>query len=81
MFPTWSDWDFKYTPQGLAKRRRRRALLLASYALTILGLYRARKAGVAMRDLPKMLEGYVRGYLRMAMLMGAGVLQRVAGAV
>lgn len=34
-----------------------------------------------MRDLPKMLEGYVRGYLRMAMLMGAGVLQRVAGAV
>jgi hypothetical protein len=77
MFPTWSDWNFKYTPQGLARKRRRAALRYALYALAIVGVFRAKQNGYAIRDFPPLLIAY----LRRAVLMGAKSLQRIANKV
>ncbi len=77
MFPTWSDWDIRYTPKGLAKRRTKKLLRILMITLAIIAIRRASKRGLGMRDVPVLVKGYVRWGL----LVGAGALQRVAGMV
>jgi hypothetical protein len=47
------------------------------YALAIWAFVRARKAGYSAKDVPALL----RGYARVVLLVGANLLQRVAGKV
>jgi hypothetical protein len=77
MFPRWRDWTFKYTPQGLARRRRRLALRTVTYALAIYAALRARKAGYQLKDVPSL----VRQYARQGLLLAAEQIQRMAGRV
>lgn len=81
MFPKWADWNIQYTAKGLRKHRLRQALRYAAFAAAIVGLYRARRQGVAWRALPDMV--------RLAMRLGAlrildglqGFLAKVASKV
>ncbi len=75
MFPTWSDWNFKYTPQGLAQKKKRAMLRYTLYALVIVGIFSTKQNGYAIRDFPT----FLRAYLRRAVLMGAKSLQGIAG--
>jgi hypothetical protein len=75
MFPAWSDWTFKYTPQGLARKRKRNMIRYALYALAIVGVYRARQQSKTLRDIPALLRGIVARVL----LLGANGLQSIAG--
>lgn len=77
MFPTWSDWTFKYTPQGLARKRKRNIIRYTLYALAIVGAYRARQQGKTLGDIPALLRSYVARIL----LLSAIGLQRIAGKV
>jgi len=77
MFPTWSDWNFKYTPQGLARKRRKAVLRYALYALAIVGIFRAKQDSYAIRDFPTLF----RAYLKRALLLGSNTLQGIAGKV
>ena len=65
MFPKWSDWDIQYTQKGLLKHRVRQALKYVAFAAAIVGVYRARKGGIALSALPDMLKMFLRfGALR-----------------
>lgn len=65
MFPKWADWDIQYTSKGLLKHRLRQALKYAAFVAAIVGLYRARKHGVALRAIPDMVRLVMRlGALR-----------------
>lgn len=81
MFPKWRDWHIQYTSKGLLKYRLRQALKYVAFAAAIVGLYRARKKGVAVTALPGLLRMFVReGALRL--LNGLqGVLAKVASRV
>lgn len=75
MFPTWSDWDITYTTKGLLKKRIKTLLSLLTYAAGIAGLYRLRKAGFAISDLPDLM----RTLLRLSLLSVAKGAQKLAG--
>jgi hypothetical protein len=77
MFPTWSDWDIRYTRRGLWKNRALRALRYLVLTAAITGLYRARYKGI---NVAKLLAIY-KGYARIALLTGAGLLQKASAKV
>jgi hypothetical protein len=74
MFPRYEDWNIKYTPKGLAKRRTRITMRYIAYALVIAGIYSAKRKEYGIKNLP----GLVTAYMRLALLMGARTLQRIA---
>jgi hypothetical protein len=76
MFPTWSDWDIKYTRKGQVKRSVKKALNVLALAAMIIGGVRLR------RNLQgKNLIALLKAYVRMAFLTGAGMLQTVASRI
>jgi len=76
MFPTWSDWDIKYTRKGQVKRSVKKALNVVALAAMIIGGVRLR------RNLHgKNLIALLKAYVRMAFLTGAGMLQTVASRI
>jgi hypothetical protein len=77
MFPTWGDWNFKYTSQGLARKKRRAMLRYALCSLAIVGIFLAKQKEYAIRDFSALL----RAYLRRAVLKGAKSLQGIASKV
>ena len=56
MFPKWSDWDIKYTQQGLAKERIRQVLSLTAFTAGIVGLYQIWKGAVNVGSLLSLLQ-------------------------
>ncbi|KAI9782933.1 MAG: hypothetical protein M1839_004408 [Geoglossum umbratile] len=42
MFPTYRDWNFKYTPKGYQKRRLRRTVTVGVTIAIVVGIYKAR---------------------------------------
>lgn len=77
MFPKWRDWHIQYTPKGLLKRRVWQALKYVAFAAAIVGVYRARRGGVALAAMPDLLR--VLG--RSAVLRVLDGLQRFGGKV
>jgi hypothetical protein len=77
MFPTWSDWSLKYTPQGLARKRRRALIRYVLYAAALVGVICAKQNGYMIRDSPILLKAY----LKWGVLMGAKSLQHIASKV
>lgn len=75
IFPTWSDWDIKYTAQGLLKKRVKILLSFLAYAAGIAGLYRVWRGGYTLGDLP----GLLRMVLRLGLLDVAEGAQKLAG--
>ena len=74
MFPTWSDWDITYTRKALIRSKATKTLRILAIVATIMGIARLRKNGQGVADVKELLKGYVRR----ALLTGAGVLQ-IAG--
>lgn len=64
MFPKYSDWNVKYTPKGLRKKRRNEAMRYLALLLVLGGIYRARKAGHTIAEGPTLLRGFLRTALR-----------------
>lgn len=60
MFPKWADWDIQYTSKGLLKHRLGQALKYVAFAAAIVGVYRARRQGLALRAVPDMLRMFLR---------------------
>ena len=76
MFPTWSDWDIKYTRKGLLKKSA--LTLLKSLALVafIIGIIKERQHGLVPRS-----KAYLRGVARTLLVSGASILQVAANKV
>lgn len=55
IFPKWSDWDIKYTRQGLVKKRIRQVLSFMAFAAGIVGLYQIGKGPANARSLLSLL--------------------------
>ncbi|KAF4632931.1 hypothetical protein G7Y89_g5190 [Cudoniella acicularis] len=70
-FPTWSDWDIKYTRKGLMKRRTVALLKIFSVFAAVTGFLRLARCGIDVTAL-------VKHQARLAFLTGAGLLQKVA---
>lgn len=68
MFPTWSDWDIKYTAQGLLKQRAKKLAGLLAILGTVMALTRLRKD-------PDACKSHLRNYVRSALLSGVNILQ------
>lgn len=52
MFPKWSDWSITLTSKGLLKKRLTRLLRTLVALAAIVGAYRLRQSGVALKSLP-----------------------------
>lgn len=52
MFPNWSDWTIELTRKGLIKKRVWQLLRLVFTASAIVGMYRLRRSGIKLRNLP-----------------------------
>ena len=63
MFPKWSDWNFDYTQKGQMKKKARRAFRICALVATIVGIYKLRKDGESLGDLPGLLRQMVRSSL------------------
>jgi hypothetical protein len=76
MFPTWSDWDIKYTRKGQVKRSVKKVLNVVALAAMIVG-------GVKLRHnlQGKSLIALFKAYVRIAFFTGAGLLQTVASRI
>jgi hypothetical protein len=79
MFPTWSDWNITYTAKGLAKKRTKSLLKYLAYAALFTTLYQARTQGKKLGDVK--IPALIRGYLRLALLLGANSLQKISGKI
>jgi hypothetical protein len=77
MFPTWNDWQLKYTAEALNKKRRKAVLQMFAYVLLTFGIYRARKAGRTFSD----FQTLIRNSLRAALKAGATGLQNIGAKV
>ncbi|KAL3420630.1 monooxygenase, flavin-binding [Phlyctema vagabunda] len=77
MFPTWSDWNIKYTRKGLAKKRAKDILKYLALVTMVAGAVLARKDGRSMLS----IVGFLKSYVRMALLTGSVVLQTTASRV
>ncbi|KAH8808480.1 hypothetical protein F5884DRAFT_792371 [Xylogone sp. PMI_703] len=74
LFPTWSDWNFKYTSKGQFMRRLRSVTKILSFAAAIIALYRLKKAKKSITD----VVNYLKAHVRKAILRGSGALQLVS---
>jgi cation diffusion facilitator CzcD-associated flavoprotein CzcO len=70
MFPTWSDWDIKYTRKGLVKKSAKKTLRTLAIIAAIFGIVRLRR-NTANRSLRDILEEYTR----LALLRGGNLLE------
>lgn len=43
MFPTWNDWNIRYTRRGLIKKRAKTTLRYLAYIAAIVGILRLRQ--------------------------------------
>jgi hypothetical protein len=75
MFPKSSDWNIKYTPKGLAKKRVKSGVRYMLYTLALVGIYQAKRQGYSVRDFSLL----ARNYLKLPLLLGANFLQKIAG--
>jgi hypothetical protein len=71
MFPTWSDWDIKYTRKGLVKLAATRALKLLAVFATVAAIIRLRTNGQGIGHITVLM----RNYVRRAILSGSVILQ------
>lgn len=67
MFPKWNDWDLKYTPKGLAKKRIGRIIQYLSLIGFIIFLYASQKKTEVLRNWASawrngVVEIFRRGY-------------------
>jgi hypothetical protein len=61
MFPTYTDWNFKYTPKGYQKRRLRRAVMVGVTVAAVVGIYKARQAGYStLGDIQSTLQSHLK---------------------
>lgn len=74
MFPTWSDWDFKYTAKGYTKLLFSRAIKLLTFGAAVAALVRFRKGKKSVQDIARLL----RAYVRQGILSGSNILQVAA---
>ena len=73
MFPTWSDWDIKYTAKGLLKQRVKKSIGILALVGAIIAFIRLRKNPPSVADLKALL----RNYVKCSLLTGANILQVV----
>ncbi|KAJ5047307.1 uncharacterized protein L3040_003136 [Drepanopeziza brunnea f. sp. 'multigermtubi'] len=71
MFPTWSDWDIKYTRKAIFKKYAKRVLKAFIFLALLSGFSQQKQNGLG-------LKTYLRGVARSLIFGGAGLLQ-VAG--
>ncbi|KAF2401249.1 FAD/NAD(P)-binding domain-containing protein [Trichodelitschia bisporula] len=85
MFPRWRDWDVKLTRRGTVKQALHRGLRLSVFAAALVGLWRARRAGLGPLEAVRLLLasvsaqgksalGVVREVLHAVVERGAGVV-------
>jgi cation diffusion facilitator CzcD-associated flavoprotein CzcO len=60
-FPKWDHWNIAYTKKGIWNIRRRRATRVLAITLAIVGAYRVRQSGLAVRDVKGTLQNVVQG--------------------
>lgn len=72
MFPTWNDWDIKYTRKGLLKKSAITLLKTVAFVALILGIVKQRQHGLLPRA-----RAYLRGVVKTVLFDGAGLLQVV----
>ena len=73
MFPTWSDWNLKYTKKGLVKRRAKMTISYLAIFSAVYALIYLRRNGKALNDFKVILKEYVR----LALLSGVNLLQMI----
>ena len=71
MFPTWSDWDLKYTKKGYAKLVGKRFIKLLALIATVSVALRLRQKGQGMEDAKVFLLRNIREVIS----TGTNVLQ------
>jgi len=68
MFPTWSDWDIRYTRSGLIKKRAKTIIRFLAYIAVIIGVLRLRERAKGRGGVKGLLKDYVREALLKASL-------------
>ncbi|KAF1946136.1 FAD/NAD(P)-binding domain-containing protein [Clathrospora elynae] len=77
-FPRWNDWNIEYTPKGIAKMRRTRAMRILSVVLAIGGMYRLRRSGLGVEDVTAVMKYVVQGSLARLLRLWTAVRREVA---
>ncbi|KAF2842322.1 putative flavin-binding monooxygenase [Patellaria atrata CBS 101060] len=54
MFPTWNDWDIKYTKKGIRKQKLRKSAEILAFTLALLAVYNARQQGLGIFDIKRL---------------------------
>jgi hypothetical protein len=68
MFPTWSDWDIKYTTKGIFKKHAINSVKILALAMTIVTAIRLRKH-------PLEVKSHIKHAVRSALFSGINILQ------
>ena len=63
MLPKWSDWNLRYTKQGLMKQNAKKALTVCALVAVVVGIYKLRKDGEGVGDLPSLVRHMVKSSL------------------
>ncbi|KAI9827508.1 MAG: hypothetical protein M1832_004858 [Thelocarpon impressellum] len=79
MFPRWRDWDIAYTRKGSMKMRNVQALRIVAFVIAIVGLSRARKAGLGLTNAPQFLRMGIKQALSSVLETGVRGLESVRG--
>ena len=66
MFPIWSDWDFKYTKKGLAKKRAKTAIAYLAIFGVFAIIVRLQANPQGMAGVKVLLVNYVKSALLFA---------------
>jgi hypothetical protein len=69
-FPTWRDWNIRYTRKGLVKLVLQRLLAISPVVFSLLAWYGARQNGTDFRDYVRELNTRVNSYLKLATVLG-----------
>ena len=73
MFPKWSDWDLHYTGKGTMKKKARQAFRICALVAAVVGVYRLRKDGQGLGNLPSLFRQVIRSSLLTAIDRGIAV--------
>jgi hypothetical protein len=60
MFPNWKAWDYTYTAEGLRKEALRSMVKNTLFISAILGMFYARRNGVALKSIPGLVKQFTR---------------------
>lgn len=77
MFPTWSDWDIKYTTKGLIKQRAKKLFRILAFTGAVTALIRMHKNPPTAASIKGLLRNYVKFSLASGVSLFQGVEKRI----